>query len=88
MMTLSHQDYYDELNIFTEFGDLQPTELLTLFSEFRMLPTYFSCNFLPSLENNLLKIRAKQVDVDTKPTDVHGSTDVEVEKQCDIVKET
>lgn len=67
-MTLSNQDYYANFNIYTKFGDLQPSELFTLFCEFRMLPQYFSCNFLPSLRSILLKMGAR--------TDEGGTPDV------------
>ncbi|KAG4074229.1 hypothetical protein HA402_001505 [Bradysia odoriphaga] len=52
-MTLSDRDYYDNLNIYTQFGDLQPTQLLTLFCEFRMIPEYSSSGFMSSLEKVL-----------------------------------
>ncbi|KAJ6643173.1 Dimethyladenosine transferase 2, mitochondrial, partial [Pseudolycoriella hygida] len=39
-MTLSNEDFYNKLNTFTKFGDLQPSELLTLFYEFSNLPDY------------------------------------------------
>lgn len=61
-MTLSDRDYYDNLNIYTKFGDLQPAQLLTLFREFRMLPEYSSCSFLPSLESVLQKRSVLTVD--------------------------
>lgn len=85
-MTLSDRDYYDKLNIFTQFGDLQPSEIFTLFHEFRMLPEYSSCTFLASLESVLLKMNAKPDDNDAyliKPTNVRSSLDVEIEeKEC------
>ncbi|XP_037040482.1 dimethyladenosine transferase 2, mitochondrial isoform X2 [Bradysia coprophila] len=54
-MTLSDRDYYDNLNIYTQFGDLQPTQLLTLFREFHAMPEYASCSFVASLERVLQK---------------------------------
>lgn len=53
-MTLSDRDYYENLNIYTQFGDLQPMQLFTLFREFRMVSEYSTCAFLPSLEKTLL----------------------------------
>lgn len=59
-MTLSNQDYYDSLNIYTQYGDLTPSQIFTLFNAFRTLPDYSNCNFLPSLQSVLLKMHLKQ----------------------------
>lgn len=58
-MTLSNRDYYDNLNIYTKFGDLQPSQFFTLFHELRRLPEYSNCSFLPSLDTVLLKLTPK-----------------------------
>lgn len=90
-MTLSHQDYYDKLNIFTQFGDLQPSEMFTLFREFRMLPDYLSCGFLASLDSVLVKMGAKPDENGArivKSSDDDNSIDDQVaEKECNVVEE-
>lgn len=53
---LSTEDYYEDLDIFTEFGDLSPTQMLTLFDQFINLPNYKDSLFVASLENTLLKL--------------------------------
>lgn len=53
---LSTEDYYEKLDIFTEFGDLSPTQTLTLFDQFVNLPDYKDSLFVASLENTLLKL--------------------------------
>lgn len=48
------------MNIFTQFGDLNPSQMLSLFSEFRSWPEYAVSPFLASLENCLLKLEAAE----------------------------
>lgn len=73
-MELSNQVYCDGLNIYTQYGDLQPLQLFTLFYEFRMLPEYSSCSFLPSLDSVLLRMQA--VPDETKTPGIKQSEDV------------
>ncbi|XP_017071912.2 dimethyladenosine transferase 2, mitochondrial [Drosophila eugracilis] len=54
--TMSTRDYYPGINIYTQFGDLRPSQMLTLFSQFRQWPEYGESSFLASLENALLKL--------------------------------
>lgn len=74
-MTLSHQDYYRDINIFTQIGKLQPTEIFTLFHEFRSLPEYSNCNFLPSLDSALMKMGPKADDDETPATEPNDDID-------------
>lgn len=50
---LSTEDFVNNINIYTEFGDLRPTQVLTLFNQFINWPEYPECSFRPSLENVL-----------------------------------
>lgn len=54
--TMSTRNYYPGINIYTQFGDLLPSQILTLFSQFRQWPEYGESSFLASLENALLKL--------------------------------
>ncbi|XP_030376020.1 dimethyladenosine transferase 2, mitochondrial [Scaptodrosophila lebanonensis] len=54
--TMSTQDYFPGINIYTQFGDLRPSQVLTLFSQFRRWPEYEESSFLASLENTILKL--------------------------------
>ncbi|EDW42781.1 dimethyladenosine transferase 2, mitochondrial [Drosophila sechellia] len=54
--TMSTRNYYPGINIYTQFGDLLPSQMLTLFSQFRQWPEYGESSFLASLENALLKL--------------------------------
>ncbi|XP_017102969.2 dimethyladenosine transferase 2, mitochondrial [Drosophila bipectinata] len=54
--TISLRNYYPGINIYTQFGDLGPSQMLTLFSQFRQWPEYAESSFLASLENALLKL--------------------------------
>lgn len=60
--TISNQDYYPNINIYTQFGDLAPSQFLTLFSMFRKWPEYGESSFLASYENNMLKMEASAED--------------------------
>lgn len=54
--TISPRHYYPGINIYTQFGDLGPSQMLALFSQFRQWPEYAESSFLASLENALLKL--------------------------------
>ncbi|XP_037729851.1 dimethyladenosine transferase 2, mitochondrial [Drosophila subpulchrella] len=54
--SMSTRNYYPGINIYTQFGDLRPSQMLTLFSQFRQWPEYGESSFLASLENALLKL--------------------------------
>lgn len=53
---MTTRDYYPGINIYTQFGDLSPSQALTLFSQFRQWPEYSESSFLASMENTLLKL--------------------------------
>ncbi|XP_013105854.1 dimethyladenosine transferase 2, mitochondrial [Stomoxys calcitrans] len=61
-MSISNHDYYPNINIYTQFGDLTPSQFLTLFSMFRSWPEYEESSFLASFENNMLKLEASAED--------------------------
>uniref|UniRef100_A0A0A1X1H7 rRNA adenine N(6)-methyltransferase n=1 Tax=Zeugodacus cucurbitae TaxID=28588 RepID=A0A0A1X1H7_ZEUCU len=56
--TMSNLDFYPRMNIYTQFGDLSPSQMLTLFTQFRKWPEYSESSFVASLENTLLKMEA------------------------------
>ncbi|XP_036324743.1 dimethyladenosine transferase 2, mitochondrial [Rhagoletis pomonella] len=56
--TMSNKDFFPRMNIFTQFGDLSPSQMLTLFTQFRHWPEYSESSFLASLENTLIKMEA------------------------------
>ncbi|ALC46461.1 mtTFB2 [Drosophila busckii] len=53
---MSTRDHFPAINIYTQFGDLTPSQMLTLFTQFRSWPEYNESSFLASLENTLLKL--------------------------------
>lgn len=53
---MTTSDYYPGINIYTQFGDLSPSQVLTLFTQFRQWPEYSESSFLASMENTLLKL--------------------------------
>lgn len=53
---MSKRDYFDNITIFTEFGDLSPSQMLTLFHQFKSWPGYKNSPFLTCMENNFLKM--------------------------------
>lgn len=56
--TMSNRDFYPNMNIYTQFGDLSASQMLTLFTQFRKWPEYSESAFVASLENALLKMEA------------------------------
>ncbi|KAF4524114.1 hypothetical protein B566_EDAN007697 [Ephemera danica] len=57
------------LNIFTEFGDLHPDQMLKLFLLFSNWPEFPHCAFHTSLETSFLKSLAAEVDDDAEDED-------------------
>lgn len=49
-------DFAQNISIFTEFGDLTPSQLLSLFVEFKSWPEFSETTFITSMENMLLKL--------------------------------
>lgn len=54
--TMSLNDAAQGINIFTQFGDLNPSQMLNLFHVFSSWPEYDQCTFLASMDNNFLKM--------------------------------
>lgn len=59
---LSIEDFSNNINIFTEFGDLTPTQVLTLFDQFINWPEYKESSFEESLEATLMKLHTNPDD--------------------------
>lgn len=53
---LSVEDFIDDISIFTEFGDLTPSEILTVFDQFIKWPEYKECSFSAALEREMIKM--------------------------------
>lgn len=77
--TLSNEDFLPNMNIFTEFGDLSPSQVLTLFDQFINWPEYQECAFSASLENALMKASAV-------PDDQADDLEHEEEEEHETVK--
>lgn len=56
--TMSINDNAQGINIFTQFGDLSPSQMLNLFHVFSSWPEYNQCTFLAAMENSFLKMEA------------------------------
>uniref|UniRef100_A0A1B0GI22 Dimethyladenosine transferase 2, mitochondrial n=1 Tax=Lutzomyia longipalpis TaxID=7200 RepID=A0A1B0GI22_LUTLO len=63
--SISNTDHRGDFNIFTQFGDLTPSQMLSLFQQFRNWPEYRQSPFLALMESNLLKMLATQEDTAT-----------------------
>lgn len=48
----------------TEYGDLTPTQLLTIFDQFISWPEYNDCSFNASLDSMLLRMQSSSESVD------------------------
>lgn len=70
---LSNEDFFDNINIYTEFGDLRPNQVLTLFNQFVSWPEHQESSFSDSLENILIKMHTNPEDneneIETKEED-------------------
>uniref|UniRef100_A0A182NRT5 rRNA adenine N(6)-methyltransferase n=1 Tax=Anopheles dirus TaxID=7168 RepID=A0A182NRT5_9DIPT len=56
-LPLSSNDYMDNMNIYTEFGELTPPQVLTLFNEFISWPEFHQSPFVQAVESQKLKQR-------------------------------
>lgn len=59
---LSVEDVIEDISIFTEFGDLSPSEILTIFDQFISWPEYKECSFSAALERTLIKLHTNPDD--------------------------
>lgn len=89
---VSTNDHFENMNIFTEFGDLTPSQILTLFNTFLNWPEYRECPFLASLENALLKLETSMEGSTVHDAlEIHDDIEIaagetEVEKNADKKK--
>nr|CAD7457563.1 unnamed protein product [Timema tahoe] len=67
------------INIFTEFGDLTPHEILLIFQDFLSWPEYPMCTFPASMETALLKMEPASDDFDKDMEDTSFDTHVNVD---------
>lgn len=72
---VSIYDQFYNMNIFTEFGDLTPSQMLTLFNAFISWPEYKECPFLSSLENALLKLETSMDSSANDVIELHDDTE-------------
>jgi dimethyladenosine transferase 2, mitochondrial len=57
--TMSTQDFLTNINIFTQFGDMTPSQMLTLFDQFHKWPEYTQqCPFVAAMETSFIKMEA------------------------------
>lgn len=81
--TMTPHDRYPDINIFTAFGDLSPSQMLALFHQFASWPGYESSAFRQGLEEMLQKMELTSAGIeDTLVSEddvtVPSSTDTDV----------
>jgi dimethyladenosine transferase 2, mitochondrial len=77
---LSNHDFPNNINIFTEFGDLTPNQVLSLFDSFVSWPEFPQCSFNASLESALIKMHSSP-DESVESRDLVEEVDDEEEKK-------
>jgi len=77
---LSLEDYRQDIDIFTEFGELTPTQILTLFDQFIHWPEYKDSSFSESLESTLMKLQ-------TNPEETVDGIEIAEEDNIDTTKD-
>lgn len=55
-MHISTQDFLDHIDIFSQFGDLSPSQILTLYLQFISWPGFKRSPFQASMESSLIKM--------------------------------
>jgi dimethyladenosine transferase 2, mitochondrial len=85
---LTLEDYPSNMNIYTEFGDLTPTQVLTIFDQFVHWPEFKESSFTTSLENVLFKILLNPDNPESLPEELRDEdelpTNVDKKKVSDI----
>ena len=79
--SLTVNDFVDNINIFTQFGNLTPTQILTTFNEFINWPEYESCAFVDVLEKALIKMHTRPEDADDVLSDDDNEDDPKAFKE-------
>lgn len=69
------------MNIYTQFGDLTASQMLTLFTQFRKWPEYKDSSFLASFENSMLKMETSAEESVESIAEDDDNDDVPVEQQ-------
>ncbi|KAG5684931.1 hypothetical protein PVAND_014139 [Polypedilum vanderplanki] len=85
--SLSNNDFPENIHIFTQFGMLTPTQILSIFSEFKNWPEYDSCAFNNGLEKTLIKMHTKEEEEDISDDEVEENTLVETMERPKNVSE-
>lgn len=60
---MSNRNYVENINIFTQFGDLSPSQILTVYQQFLNLPGFQGSQFLESMETSLIKMETNAENV-------------------------
>uniref|UniRef100_A0A1B0FHF6 rRNA adenine N(6)-methyltransferase n=1 Tax=Glossina morsitans morsitans TaxID=37546 RepID=A0A1B0FHF6_GLOMM len=86
---LSAADALPPINIYTEFGDLNPNQMLALFRKFRTWPEYKESSFLASLESTLLRTVTTSDDLNeslAEEEDITTETSNEIQEELNTKK--
>ncbi|XP_052902360.1 dimethyladenosine transferase 2, mitochondrial [Anopheles moucheti] len=83
---LSSNDYADNMNIYTEFGELTPTQVLTLFNEFINWSEFHQSPFMQAVESQKHKQRLLRNLDDEDMTEESGERHTIAEKSLKMRK--
>ncbi|KAL9899659.1 mitochondrial transcription factor B2 [Glossina fuscipes fuscipes] len=86
---LSTADALPPINIYTEFGDLNPNQMVALFRKFRTWPEYKDSSFLASLENTMLRAVPTSDDINeslVEEEDITAETSSEIQEELNTKK--
>uniref|UniRef100_A0A182MR20 Dimethyladenosine transferase 2, mitochondrial n=1 Tax=Anopheles culicifacies TaxID=139723 RepID=A0A182MR20_9DIPT len=86
-MPLSSNDYADNMNIYTEFGELTPTQVLTLFNEFINWSEFHQSPFMQAVESQKHKQRLMRQLDDEESIDESNEQHVTAEKSIKMKKQ-
>lgn len=78
---LQQTKFREDIDIFTQFGNLEPDEILSIFKEVMNHPGYSESPFLAMVESQLLKSETIETDLvrDNIDKDVHEDIDEKIE---------
>ncbi|KAJ8962737.1 hypothetical protein NQ318_001135 [Aromia moschata] len=75
---LSHNDYFDDMDIFTQFRELNPKQILAVFKEMINYPAYVGSPFTAMVESELLKLETIETSLsEAKPIETNIAEEIE-----------
>lgn len=85
---ISDQDYFQDMNIYTQFGDLTPANLLRVYLDFSQWPEFRDSAFLAAFDNTILKLHESSDDGNFNPMEELNDVENDIDENGLILKKS